>query len=256
MILNFCAVCGKTEDLQQHHIEPVVFSQISRKKKKRYDGDKKLKDCTSMEVFGWLFDQGVITDDGEITVCSYHHNIMHGILKFQKAEAGKLVREGQAKARAKGVKFGRPLIITQEIKDDIVRLKQEGVGIKKIASIKDVGISTVYSAIQGLQNQKMTELIKEKECPMCNTKHQNRSNFCSKECSEKKQKESLQKAQKKLKELRELGLVKMGRPIIITEELKEGIRKDRASGMGATKIARKYGIGVSTVYAHSQNLAS
>ena len=47
----------------------------------------------------------------------------------------------------------------------------------------------------------------------------------------------------------------MGRPIIITEELKEGIRKDRASGMGATKIARKYGIGVSTVYAHSQNLA-
>ena len=79
MKLNFCAVCGVETDLQQHHIEPVVFSKIGRKKAKGYDDNKPLKDCTSMEVFKWLFDKGIITDDGEITVCSYHHHLMHGI---------------------------------------------------------------------------------------------------------------------------------------------------------------------------------
>ena len=108
MKLDFCAICGKKTDLHQHHIEPVVFSGISRGRAKGYYGDKPLKDCTSMEVFRWLFNQGIITDDGEITVCSYHHNIMHGIVKFQKAEHTTLIKAGIARAKANGIKCGRP----------------------------------------------------------------------------------------------------------------------------------------------------
>ena len=59
MKLDFCAVCGTTNDLHQHHIEPVVYSRINRKaKNKNYDSNKKLKDCTSIEVFAWLFRLG------------------------------------------------------------------------------------------------------------------------------------------------------------------------------------------------------
>jgi len=153
MKLEFCAVCGITTDLQQHHIEPVVFSKIGRNKSKGYDSNKQLKDCTSMEVFKWLFDQGIISDDGEVTVCSYHHHLMHGIVKFQKAEHINLVKEGQRKARERGVIFGRPTKVNDDMKKQVIQLIQDDVGIKVIAKRLHIGIGTVYS-IMGQNNIK------------------------------------------------------------------------------------------------------
>jgi hypothetical protein len=157
MKLEFCAVCGITTDLQQHHIEPVVFSKIGRKKVKGYDANKQLKDCTSMEVFKWLFDQGIISDDGEVTVCSYHHNLMHGIVKFQKAEHINLVKEGVRKARERGVIMGRPTKVNDDMKKQVIQLIQDEVGIKVIAKRLHIGIGTVYSIMEQSN-------IKSKKC--------------------------------------------------------------------------------------------
>jgi hypothetical protein len=148
MKLEFCAVCGVTTDLHQHHIEPVVFSKIGRKKAKGYDSNKQLKDCTSIEVFKWLFDQGIISDDGEVTVCSYHHHLMHGIVKFQVAEHNKLIKEGQRKARENGVNIGRPTKITDDMRNEVSVLRDNKVGIRTIAKRLNIGIGTVYSIIQ------------------------------------------------------------------------------------------------------------
>lgn len=148
MKLDFCAVCGVKTDLHQHHIEPVVFSKIGRKKIKGYDANKQLKDCTSMEVFKWLFDQGIISDDGEITVCSYHHHLMHGIIKFQKTEHTNLVKEGMRKAKESGIHIGRPTKINDDMSKKVVTLIDDGVGIKKIAKSLNVGIGTVYSMMK------------------------------------------------------------------------------------------------------------
>ena len=151
MKLNFCAVCGTTKDLHQHHIEPVVFSKIDRKNSKKYDGEKKLKDCTSMEVFGWLFDQGIITDDGEITVCSYHHNILHGIVKFQAAEHSKLIKEGMKIAKENGVKMGRPNSEAVKSKDEIIEEYKHGESIRALSKKYNCGIGTVYKIIEGIE---------------------------------------------------------------------------------------------------------
>jgi hypothetical protein len=148
MKLDFCAVCGVKTDLHQHHIEPVVFSKIGRKKAKGYDSNKQLKDCTPMEIFKWLFDQGIISDDGEITVCSYHHHLMHGIIKFQKTEHVNLVKEGQRKARENGVHLGRPTKITDDMRNEVSVLRDNKVGIRTIAKRLNIGIGTVYSIIQ------------------------------------------------------------------------------------------------------------
>jgi hypothetical protein len=148
MKLDFCAVCGSTKDLHQHHIEPVVFSKITRKKSKRYDGEKKLKDCDSTEVFAWLFDQGVITDDGEITVCSYHHNILHGIVKFQTAAHSTLIKEGIKNAKENGVKMGRPTIVTSDMRENIRHDHEQGTSIRSIAKKYQIGIGTVYSVLK------------------------------------------------------------------------------------------------------------
>lgn len=162
MKLDFCAVCGISTDLHQHHIEPVVLSNISRKSRKKYDSNKQLKDCTSMEVFAFLFDQGIITDDGEITVCSYHHNILHGIVKFQKAEHNKLIREGQEKAKARGVKIGRPSALNPEYFERIHNMREMGMGIKVIARKLGIGVGTVYSALSKIEAGIIEELHRKK----------------------------------------------------------------------------------------------
>lgn len=163
MKLQFCAVCGTTTDLQQHHIEPVVLSGIERKRKKKYDNNKPLKDCTAMEVFAFLFDQGIISDDGELTVCSYHHNLLHGIVKFQKAEHYKLIKEGQEKARLKGVKFGRPTKATPDMYIRVKELRESDFGIKTIASKLRIGVGTVYSILEKLDQGILEELKSKKE---------------------------------------------------------------------------------------------
>ena len=147
MKLDFCAICGKKTDLHQHHIEPVVFSGISRGRAKGYNGDKPLKDCTSMEVFRWLFNQGIITDDGEITVCSYHHNIMHGIVKFQKAEHTTLIKAGIARAKANGIKCGRPSKVNDSVRTAVRLLREQGKSIRQIARTLSIGVGTTYSIL-------------------------------------------------------------------------------------------------------------
>ena len=149
MKLNFCAVCGIETDLQQHHIKPVVFSKICRNKSKGYDASKQLKDCTSMEVFRWLFDQGIISDDGEVTVCSYHHNLMHGIVKFQKAEHTTLIKAGIARAKANGIKCGRPSKVNDSVRAAVRLLREQGKPIRQIARTLNIGVGTTYSILRG-----------------------------------------------------------------------------------------------------------
>jgi hypothetical protein len=147
MKLSFCAVCGTIEDLQQHHIDPVVMTGAKRKKNKGFDANKPLSQCTSQEIFAFLFSQGIISSDEKITVCSYHHNILHGIVKFQRAEHTKLVKEGQQKAREKGVHIGRPTKINDAMRESVNQLRENGKGIKNIAKDLNIGIGTVYSII-------------------------------------------------------------------------------------------------------------
>lgn len=152
MKLNFCAVCGTENDLQQHHIEPVVFTGIKRRKKKNYNPDKKLKECDSLEIFAYLYDKGIITDDGEITVCSFHHHLMHGIVKFQKHQHSNMIKEGQQKALAKGIKIGRPSKMNKNMINIINEMRSNGKGIKRIAHELGIGIGTVYGALKEKTN--------------------------------------------------------------------------------------------------------
>ena len=144
---DYCVVCGSTDDLQQHHIEPVVFSGVKRKGKKKYDVKKSLGECDAYECFARIYDLGFISDDGEITVCSFHHNIIHGIVKFQKAEASKLVREGLENAKRKGIVLGRKTNLTPEVEEQIIQLKSEGVGYNTLAKRLSVSVKTIRKVL-------------------------------------------------------------------------------------------------------------
>jgi hypothetical protein len=148
MKLGFCAVCGTTEGLHQHHIQPIVLTGIKRTRKRGYNSNKPLKDCDSKEIFAFLFDQGVISDDETITVCDYHHNILHGIMKFQMADHSSLIKNGIEKARQNGTVLGRPTVVNEDLKNQLVTLRASGVPIKKIAKQLDIGIGTFYKIME------------------------------------------------------------------------------------------------------------
>ena len=139
MKLDFCAVCGSTEDLQQHHIEPVIVTGIKRTKKKGYNPNKKLNNCTVSEVFAWVFDQGYISADETITLCNYHHNIMHGIAKSGKAEHSKLTKLGIEKAKAQGKTLGRRTVINDSVVNKVIKLRSAKKSYRAIAS--EIGVS-------------------------------------------------------------------------------------------------------------------
>ena len=115
-----------------------------------------------MEIFSYLFDLGIISDDGEITVCSFHHNILHGIIKFQKAEHRKMVIEGQQRAKANGTVLGRPSKLTPDMYERIKEMRMNNLGIKNIARKLKLGVGTVYSALDKIDQGVIEELKRKK----------------------------------------------------------------------------------------------
>jgi Helix-turn-helix domain of resolvase len=152
MKLNFCCVCGVTTNLHEHHIEPIVFSRVSRKRRTvRFDGNKVLKGCTFWEIFSYLFDIGIITEDATITACEFHHALLHGMIKFQITDGKRLAEEGRKRAKERGVKFGRPSTYNEETATKVLELRRSGMGIKAIGKQCSLGVGTVYKALKGTE---------------------------------------------------------------------------------------------------------
>jgi hypothetical protein len=53
----------------------------------------------------------------------------------------------QARAKAAGVKFGRPKTITEKTKETVRLLRDQDVGIRKIARTLGIGVSSCYAAM-------------------------------------------------------------------------------------------------------------
>jgi hypothetical protein len=109
MILDFCAICGKTEDLHHHHIVPVIRGG----------------------------------DDNEtnlITLCVEHHAWIHALKPSMWNNHSALIKAGLEKARKNGSRLGRTPI-DDKIKDEVIMLAETtDLTQQKIAN--KVGIST------------------------------------------------------------------------------------------------------------------
>jgi Mor family transcriptional regulator len=124
MILDFCAACGKTEDLHQHHIVPI---SVSGKKR-------------NVNEYG---------NDGDmITLCSYHHDMIHEISKNRKGAHNVMIKEALEKKKALGFKLGRPTSISQKTVDAILEMKMNGVGVRETCRRLGIGSATYYNIIK------------------------------------------------------------------------------------------------------------
>ncbi len=74
-------------------------------------------------------------------------SVFGALAEYERELIRERVIAGQARAKAAGVRFGRPKTVTQNTKDTIRLMREQGVGMRKIAKTLGVGISTCYTAI-------------------------------------------------------------------------------------------------------------
>jgi hypothetical protein len=146
MKLDFCAVCGSKDDLHLHHIDPIIHTGENRKSVK-YDNTKPIKDCTLKEIFNALFDRGFISEHATLTLCSWHHRIMHGVVTFQKNNSGELIRAGMYLAQKNGVKLGRKKVFTETQAQELSQKRKEGTPIKDLMNQYSMSRATIYRAL-------------------------------------------------------------------------------------------------------------
>ena len=111
MILDFCCVCGKKEDLNHHHIIPKSSG-------------------------------GSNDETNIVTLCYEHHNWIHSRKYRDNINHRKLIKNGQARARARGVQIGRAPLSQDKI-NEIIKLRKTGMGMNRIAKQMSVGNSQV-----------------------------------------------------------------------------------------------------------------
>ena len=144
MKLDFCCVCGAKEDLHQHHIVPVVLSGIKRKND---------------------------DSDNTITVCTYHHDIIHGVIKNRSADHSTLIKQGMQNAKKNGKKIGRPIVINPDIIMRVYSMHLDNYSIRDISKACHIGIGTTYKVLSIIKDRQsgdgdsinITELYEEKQ---------------------------------------------------------------------------------------------
>jgi hypothetical protein len=146
MKLDFCAVCGSKDDLHLHHIDPIIHTGENRKSV-RYDNTKPIKDCTLKEIFNALFDRGFISEHATLTLCAWHHRIMHGVVTFQKNNSGELIKNGMALAKINGVQMGRKKAFTGTQAQELRQKRREGTPIKDLMKHYSMSRATIYRAL-------------------------------------------------------------------------------------------------------------
>ncbi len=62
-----------------------------------------------------------------------------------------LIRErilaGQKRARAQGIKIGRPSKLNEAVRTSVKLLRENGMGIKEISKHLEIGVGSVYSSL-------------------------------------------------------------------------------------------------------------
>lgn len=125
---NKCVVRGCPESAtQEHHVIPVVFSNLDR----NAPFDPNTNPC--------------------LDICDKHHDMIHEIEKNRKYNHIEAVKRGQQRAKANGVKLGRKTNVNQKTRSIVKGLRKKGVPIKQIAKDLQIGVGTVYKNLEPQQ---------------------------------------------------------------------------------------------------------
>ena len=68
--------------------------------------------------------------------------------KFERGMTSDRVKCGQERAKSQGKHIGRPSSLNEGLSYSIKHMKEQGIGIRRIATDLKVGVSTVYKVLE------------------------------------------------------------------------------------------------------------
>lgn len=104
-----------------------------------------LNDLQSMKVDLMFLQQGMDTSTSSGRMM---FSIFGAVAEFERNLIRQRVVAGQIRAKARGVKMGRPSKINDGLRSAIQLLRENGIVMKQIAKVVGVGVGTVYSVIK------------------------------------------------------------------------------------------------------------
>ena len=104
-----------------------------------------LNDLQSMRVDLMFLQQGMDTSTSSGRMM---FSIFGALAEFERNLIRERVIAGIFRAKARGVKMGRPSKMNDGLRSAIQLLRENGMGIKQIAKEVGVGVGTVYSVIK------------------------------------------------------------------------------------------------------------
>jgi len=103
-----------------------------------------MNELQSLKVDLFFLQQGMDTSTASGRMM---FSVFGALAEYERELIRERVISGQARAKAAGVKFGRPKTITENTKQAIRLMRDQGVGIRKIARTLGIGVSTCYAAM-------------------------------------------------------------------------------------------------------------
>ena len=103
-----------------------------------------MNELQSLKVDLFFLQQGMDTSTASGRMM---FSVFGALAEYERELIRERVLAGQARAKAAGVKFGRPRTITENTKQAIRLMRDQGVGIRKIARTLGIGVSTCYAAM-------------------------------------------------------------------------------------------------------------
>jgi len=103
-----------------------------------------MNELQSLKVDLFFLQQGMDTSTASGRMM---FSVFGALAEYERELIRERVISGQARAKAAGVKFGRPKTITENTRETVRLLRDQGVGIRKIAKTLGIGVSSCYAAM-------------------------------------------------------------------------------------------------------------
>ena len=98
-----------------------------------------------------FLDQPELNTEGKYT--DFLLTVLAGVAQLERDIMDEKRRDGIAAARAKGVRFGRPRVVSDKLLVEALALKESGVAMPEIARRLNLGISTTYRMLSEPKGQ-------------------------------------------------------------------------------------------------------
>ncbi|MBM3344165.1 MAG: helix-turn-helix domain-containing protein [Betaproteobacteria bacterium] len=128
----------------QRRFDMILCWDISRLGRSLQNLVEILTDLQSMKIDLFFQQQGLDTSTSSGRMM---FSVFGALAEYERELIRERVIAGQQRAKAQGVKLGRPSKMNDALRTAIKLLREKGMGIKQIAAQCQVGVGTVYAAL-------------------------------------------------------------------------------------------------------------